>query len=82
MWGCIWSWTKSSNQYWRQVIQKKVFYQKYLECDHSDIKHTQDPLRSSTCEMLLKNFDIDVCQPCQKKQVIESTRVEKNEQQV
>ena len=51
----------------RQVIQKKVFYQKYLECDHSDRKHTQEFLRSSTCEMLLKNFDNDVCQPCQKK---------------
>ena len=51
----------------RQVVQKKVFYQKYLECDHSDRKHTQEFLRSSTCEMLLKNFDNDLCQPCQKK---------------
>ena len=51
----------------RQVIQKKVFYQKYLECDHSDRKHTQEFLTSSTSEMLLKNFDNDFCQPCQKK---------------
>ena len=26
----------------RQVIQKKVFYQKYLGWDHSDRKHTQE----------------------------------------
>ena len=36
----------------RQVIKKKVFCQKYLECDHSDRKHTEEFLRSSTCEML------------------------------
>ena len=48
----------------RQVIHKKVFYQKYLACDHSDRKHAQEFLRSSTCEMPLKNFDNDVCQPC------------------
>ena len=51
----------------RQVIQKKVFCQKYLECDHSDRKHTQEFLRSSTCEILLKDFVNEVCQKCQKK---------------
>ena len=48
----------------RQVIQKKIFYQKYLESDHSDRKHTQEFLRSSTCEMLLKDFVNEVCQEC------------------
>ena len=51
----------------RQVIQKKVFYQKYLEFDHSDRKYTQEFLRSSTCEVLLKDFVSEVCQKCQKK---------------
>ena len=51
----------------RQVIQKKVFYQKYLESDDSDRKNTQEFLRSSTCEMLLKDFVNEVCQKCQKK---------------
>ena len=51
----------------RQVIQKKVFCQKYVECDHSDRKHTQEFLRSSTCEILLKDFVNEVCQKCQKK---------------
>ena len=47
----------------RQFIQKKFFYPKYFECDHSDKKHTQEFLRSSTCEIILKDFDNDVSQP-------------------
>lgn len=49
----------------RRVIQENFFYQKYLVYDHSDRKHTQEFLRSSSSEMLLKGCVNDVWQPCQ-----------------
>ena len=47
----------------------------------TQIEHIQGFLRSSTCRMLLKNCDNNVCQPCQKASILKYEG-RKKEQQV